>query len=189
MLLLIDNYDSFTYNLVHLFAKFYPNILVKRNDELEVDEAIALKPLAVIISPGPNEPKNAGISKELIAACALNDVPLFGVCLGHQAIAEVYGGKIVRAPYPIHGKVARCRHNGSAQFLQLPTVFNVVRYHSLIVDEKTLPAELEVTARSDDGLIMALRVKNKPIWGVQFHPESVLTEYGDIIVQNFLKIL
>jgi anthranilate synthase/aminodeoxychorismate synthase-like glutamine amidotransferase len=185
MLLLIDNYDSFTYNLYQYLAELGADVLVLRNDEISVAEAAALAPAHIVISPGPCTPREAGISRAVVAQLGPR-VPLLGVCLGHQCIGEVFGGRVVRAPEPVHGKVARIRHEGRGVFRGLTTPFEATRYHSLIIERATLPAALEITAETDDGLIMGLRHREHPIEGVQFHPESILTPVGKRLLRNFL---
>ncbi|MFG1464658.1 aminodeoxychorismate/anthranilate synthase component II [Xanthobacter sp. DSM 24535] len=184
---LIDNYDSFTYNLVHYLGELGANVTVHRNDALSVDEVLAEKPDAIVISPGPCTPTEAGICCDLIAR-ASTQVPLFGVCLGHQAIGQVFGGDVVRAPIPMHGKMSQIHHEGRSVFRGLNHSFLATRYHSLIVEQNTLPAALEVTARTDDGLIMGLAHRTLPVHGVQFHPESIASENGHALLRNFLDI-
>jgi anthranilate synthase/aminodeoxychorismate synthase-like glutamine amidotransferase len=186
MLLLIDNFDSFTYNLYQYLAELGAQVLVRRNDELTVDEAESLAPDFLVISPGPCTPREAGISSALIARLGPR-TPTLGVCLGHQCIGEVFGGRIVRAPLPVHGKPAQIHHRGSGVLAGLPSPFQATRYHSLIVERASLPSSLEVTAESDDALIMGLRHRTYPIEGVQFHPESVLTHNGKLLLRNFLQ--
>jgi anthranilate synthase component 2 len=186
MLLLIDNYDSFTYNLFHYLGELGEDVKVVRNDQIGVDEALALKPQSIVISPGPCDPDRAGICLELIKAAA-GKVPLLGVCLGHQAIGQAYGGQVVRAPVPMHGKMARIHHTGKSVFTGLEDGFEATRYHSLIVDRKTFPAELEITAETDDGLIMGLKHRTHPVHGVQFHPESIASQNGHAMLKNFLR--
>ncbi len=186
MILLIDNYDSFTYNLWHYLGELGAEVAVWRNDTLSVDEALALKPNGIVISPGPCDPDKAGICLDLIKA-AVGKVPLLGVCLGHQAIGQVFGGEVVRAPVPVHGKLAEIHHNGFGLFAGLPSPFRATRYHSLVVDRKSLPACLTVTAETGDGLIMGLQHKEFPIHGVQFHPESISSEHGHRLLRTFLE--
>ena len=186
MVLLIDNYDSFTYNLAQYFGELGCDVLVKRNDEISIDEIAALAPQYICISPGPCTPREAGISKEVALAFGQH-TPVLGVCLGHQCIAEVYGGKVVRADRLMHGKSCMIRHNGSALFSDLSNPFEAGRYHSLVVERKSFPACLEISAESGDGEIMALRHREFPVQGVQFHPESVLTLDGRKILTNFLS--
>jgi len=185
MLLMIDNYDSFTYNLVQYFAELGQEVAVFRNDELSVDQAVALAPRAVVISPGPSAPDRAGISLALIERLA-GRVPILGVCLGHQAIGQVFGGKVVRAKRVMHGKVSRVRHDGEGVFRALPAEFTATRYHSLAIERESLPACLKITAQSEDGEIMGLRHKSLAVEGVQFHPEALLTEHGHKMLQNFI---
>ena len=187
MLLLIDNYDSFTYNLVHFLGDLGAACDVRRNDQVTVDEAMGLKPDAIVLSPGPCTPNEAGICMDLIRAAAKAQVPLFGVCLGHQAIGQVFGGKVIRAPAPMHGKLSTVDHEGRGVFEDVPNHFQATRYHSLIVERESFPAELEVVARTGD-IVMGLRHKTLPIHGVQFHPESIASEHGHKILENFLKI-
>lgn len=189
MILLIDNYDSFTYNLVQYLGDLGQDVDVRRNDQITVADALALKPSGIVISPGPSDPDHAGICCDLIAASAENNVPLFGVCLGMQALGQVFGGDVVRAPEPLHGKISSIHHDGQSVFAGLPTPFAATRYHSLIVDKATLPDSLAITAHTEDGLIMGLAHKDKPIHGVQFHPESIATEHGHDMLRNFLKML
>jgi len=186
MLLLIDNYDSFTYNLAQYFGELGCDALVKRNDEISIDEIAALAPGHICISPGPCTPPQAGISKEVVLKFGRH-IPVLGVCLGHQCIAEVYGGKVVRADRLLHGKSCKVKHNESALFSDLSNPFDAGRYHSLVVERKSFPACLEITAESEDGEIMALRHREFPVQGVQFHPESVLTADGRKILTNFLS--
>ena len=185
MFLLIDNYDSFTYNLFHLVGSLGARLVVRRNDVLSVAEALAMAPQGIILSPGPCDPDRAGICLELIRAAGA--VPLLGVCLGHQAIGQVFGGKVVRAPAPMHGKLSGIEHKGQSVFEDVPSPFQATRYHSLIVDKAGFPSELEVTARTGD-IIMGLRHRTLPIHGVQFHPESIASQHGHKILENFLKI-
>ena len=188
MLLLIDNYDSFTYNLAQYFGELGCKLVIKRNDEISLDEVAALAPRHICISPGPCTPREAGISKDLVLRFAVN-VPILGVFLGQQCIAEVYGGKILRASTLMHGKSSTIRHNGNALLADLPTPFEAGRYHSLIVERSSFPRCLEIIAESDDGEIMALRHREFPVYGVQFHPESVLTRSGKKILARFLALL
>ena len=183
--LLIDNYDSFTYNLWHFLSELGADVVVHRNDKITVAESLDLKPAGIIVSPGPCDPDRAGIVLPLITAAA-GKVPVLGVCLGHQAIGQAFGGKVVRAPAPMHGKVSAIHHTGHAMFKGLPSPFNATRYHSLIVERASLPADLEITATTDDGLIMGLAHKKFPITGVQFHPESIASQFGHRILRNFL---
>ena len=187
MILLIDNYDSFTFNLVHVLGDLGARCEVVRNDALTVDQALARAPEAIVISPGPCTPSEAGICCDLIAAAA-GRIPVLGVCLGHQAIGQVFGGDVVRAALPMHGKVSPVRHGGTNGFEGLPTPFQATRYHSLIVDAATLPDTLVPTAWTEDGTIMGLRHAALPVFGVQFHPESIASEHGHAILANFLAI-
>jgi anthranilate synthase component 2 len=187
MLLLIDNYDSFTYNLAQCFGELGCDLLVKRNDEISLDEIAALTPEHICISPGPCTPREAGISKDIVLRFEAK-IPILGVCLGHQCIAEAYGGKIVRACSLVHGKSSMIRHNGSALFTDLPSSFEAGRYHSLVVERSSFPPCLEIIAESDDGEIMSLRHREFPVYGVQFHPESVLTRDGKKILAHFLAL-
>jgi len=188
MLLLIDNYDSFTYNLVHYLGELGADVVVRRNDALTVEEALALRPDGILLSPGPCDPDKAGICLPLIDAAARLRLPLMGVCLGHQAIGQAFGGDVVRAPVPMHGKVDSMFHQGKGVLKGLPSPFRATRYHSLIVERATLPSCLEVTGETADGLIMALAHRELPIHGVQFHPESIESEHGHTILQNFLSL-
>lgn len=188
MLLLIDNYDSFTYNLVHYLGELGADVQVRRNDALTVDEAMALRPDGIVLSPGPCDPDRAGICLPLIDAAAKARLPLMGVCLGHQSIGQAFGGRVIRAPVPMHGKVDNIRHEGRGVLARLPSPFRATRYHSLIVERDTLPACLEVTGETADGLIMALAHRELPIHGVQFHPESIESEHGHQILRNFLDL-
>ncbi|HEY3202385.1 MAG TPA: aminodeoxychorismate/anthranilate synthase component II [Thermoanaerobaculia bacterium] len=189
MIFVVDNYDSFTYNLVQALGKLDPDIVVARNDRFEPEEVLSRGPRAIVISPGPGRPENAGRSIAMIAAAERAGVPLLGVCLGHQAIAALHGGIVERAPAPRHGKSSRVIHDGSRLFHGLPSPFQAGRYHSLVVREEGLPAELTVTAKSEDALVMALAHRSKPVFGVQFHPESVLTPDGERLLANFVGAL
>ncbi|SEW14740.1 anthranilate synthase, component II [Cognatiyoonia koreensis] len=189
MLLLIDNYDSFTYNLVHYLGELGADVHVHRNDALNVQEAMALRPEAIVLSPGPCDPAQAGICLALTAAAAETRTPLLGVCLGHQTIGEAFGGKVVRCHEIVHGKMGTMKHTGKGLFKGLPSPFQATRYHSLTVDRDTLPDCLEITADLDDGVIMGLQHKTLPIHGVQFHPESIRSEHGHQMLQNFLDML
>ncbi|GAN71404.1 anthranilate synthase component II [Acetobacter syzygii] len=185
MILLIDNYDSFTFNLVHYLGELGEECDVRRNDTLSVEDALALAPDAIVLSPGPCSPNEAGICCDLIAAAAGN-VPVFGVCLGHQSIGQVFGATVVRSPTPMHGKISPVFHNGTDVFEGLPSPFNATRYHSLTLEPASIPEELEVTAWTADGVIMGVRHKTFPISGVQFHPESIASEHGHDLLRNFL---
>jgi anthranilate synthase component 2 len=187
MLLLIDNYDSFTYNLYHFLGELGATIEVWRNDSISVEDALALKPTGIVISPGPCDPDRAGICLELIARAAGN-TPILGVCLGHQAIGQAYGARVVRAPSPMHGKLSPVFHEGESVFAGLPSPLTATRYHSLTLEPESLPDCLQVTARTEDGVIMGLCHKELPLHGVQFHPESIASEQGHALLDNFLKI-
>ena len=187
MILLIDNYDSFTYNLFHFLGELGDEVRVERNDALSAEAALALKPQGIVLSPGPCTPNEAGICLDLIEAAA-GRIPLFGVCLGHQAMGQAFGGDVIRAPAPMHGKVSPVLHNGTGVFAGLPSPFNATRYHSLTVDPDTLPDCLEVTAWTEDGVIMGLQHKTLAVHGVQFHPESIASEHGHQILKNFLDL-
>ena len=188
MILLIDNYDSFTFNLVHFLGELGAVCDVRRNDTLSVAAALALKPEAVVISPGPCTPNEAGICLDLIRA-APPDLPILGVCLGHQAIGQAFGASVVRAPVPMHGKTSRISHDGRDLFAGLPNPFAATRYHSLTVAEDSLPPSLLATAHSEDGLLMGLRHRARPVFGVQFHPESIASVGGHEILANFLAVI
>lgn len=187
MLLLIDNYDSFTYNLVHFLGELGAEVTVRRNDALTADEALKMNVKGIVLSPGPRDPDQAGICLELVEKAA-GKLPLLGVCLGHQSIGQVFGGKVVRAPLPMHGKVSQISHKGVGLFEGLPNPVTATRYHSLVVERESLPDCLEITAECDQGLIMGLQHRELPIHGVQFHPESIATEHGHALLANFLKI-
>lgn len=188
MLLLIDNYDSFTYNLVHYLGELGADVVVHRNDALDVQAAMALRPEAIVLSPGPCDPAQAGICLALTAAAAETRTPLLGVCLGHQTIGQAFGGKVVRCHEIVHGKMGAMHHEGKGVFAGLPSPFNATRYHSLVVERETLPDCLEITAWLEDGTIMGLRHRERPIEGVQFHPESIASEHGHQILRNFLDM-
>jgi len=188
MILLIDNYDSFTFNLVHFLGDLGAQCVVKRNDALSPEEALAMQPEAIVLSPGPCTPNEAGICLALIAAAA-GRIPIFGVCLGHQAIGQAFGGDVIRAPIPVHGKTSPVHHAGTDIFADLPDPFTATRYHSLIVDAQTLPDTLEATAWTEQKIIMGMRHKTLPVFGVQFHPESIATSHGHEILENFLNIV
>ncbi len=187
MLLLIDNYDSFTYNLVHYLGELGAESVVVRNDKITVDEVMANKPKAIVLSPGPCTPNEAGVCLDLIKAAGPT-IPLLGVCLGHQAIGQTYGGKVIRAPQPMHGKLSTITNTGEGLFKGLPKSFEITRYHSLIVERATLPDCLKITAETDDGLIMGLQHKTHPVHGVQFHPESIASQQGHALLANFLDL-
>jgi anthranilate synthase/aminodeoxychorismate synthase-like glutamine amidotransferase len=186
MILLIDNYDSFTWNLYHFLGDLGAVVEVRRNDTLLVAEVLALRPEAVLLSPGPCTPNEAGICLPLIAAAAKARLPLMGVCLGHQAIGQAFGARVTRAPEPVHGKVWEMTHRGTDLFAGLPSPFRATRYHSLIVED--LPPELEATARTPEGLVMGMAHRDLPLWGVQFHPESIASEHGHALLRNFLAL-
>ena len=188
MLLLIDNYDSFTYNLVHYLGELGADVVVRRNDALDVQEAMSMGAEAIVLSPGPCDPAQAGICLALTAAAAETKTPLLGVCLGHQTIGEAFGGKVVRCHEIVHGKMGQMHHSGKGLFANLPSPFAATRYHSLVVERESLPDCLEVTAWLDDGTIMGLQHKTLPIHGVQFHPESIRSEHGHQLLKNFLEI-
>jgi anthranilate synthase component 2 len=188
MILVIDNYDSFTFNLVHYLLELGAETHVVRNDALTVTEAMALQPQAILLSPGPCTPNEAGICLDLIGAAAAARLPLFGVCLGHQSLGQAFGGTVLRAPQVMHGKTSPMAHDGTGVFAGLPSPFNATRYHSLIVREDDLPDCLIVNARSPDGLIMGMRHRELPLHGVQFHPESIATEHGHALIANFLRL-
>ncbi len=187
MVFVLDNYDSFTYNLVQMLGESTRDIVVRRNDAVSVDEVRSLNPSAVVISPGPCTPDDAGISVPLVAAMK-DACPILGVCLGHQSIAAAFGGRIVRARTPVHGKVSAVRHDGRTIFRGVPDAFTATRYHSLVVEEAGLPDCLEVSARTEDGTVMGVRHRTYPVEGIQFHPESVLTTEGKRILLNFLSL-
>ncbi len=187
MFLLVDNYDSFTYNLYHFLGELGARITVKRNDALTADEALEMEPQGIILSPGPCDPDQAGICLELVAKAA-GRLPLLGVCLGHQAIGQAFGGRVVRAPHPMHGKLSPIRHEAEGVFEGLPSPLSATRYHSLTVERDSLPDSLEVTAETEDGTIMGLKHRELPVHGVQFHPESIASEHGHALLHNFLAI-
>ncbi len=187
MLTLIDNYDSFTYNLVHFLGELGAPCRVYRNDEVSVDRVLEEGPRAIVLSPGPCTPNEGGICLELVKRAA-PDVPLLGVCLGHQAIGQAFGGKVVQAPTLMHGKLSTIRNTGAGLFNGLPSEFEATRYHSLTVDRETLPTCLEITAETDDGVIMGLQHKTHPLHGVQFHPESIASQHGHALLANFLDL-
>lgn len=188
MILVIDNYDSFTYNLVQYIGTINPNLQVHRNDQITIDGIKNISPEKIVISPGPGKPESAGLSIEIVEKFGAK-IPILGICLGHQAIAVAFGAKVGPANEIVHGKTSKITHSGSDIFRKIPSAFQATRYHSLVVHEDTFPVEsLKITARTDDGLIMALEHKEFPIYGLQFHPESVVTEYGMQMVKNFLKV-
>ena len=186
MLLLIDNYDSFTWNLVHYLGELGADVRVLRNDALDVQQAMGMRPEAIVLSPGPCDPAQAGICLPLTAAAAEAGIPLLGVCLGHQTIGQAFGGRVIRCHEIVHGKMGTMHHEGRGVFAGLPSPFAATRYHSLIVERATLPDSLEITAWLEDGTIMGLRHREKPIEGVQFHPESIASEHGHTLLRNFL---
>ena len=187
MLLMIDNYDSFTYNLVQYFGELGQDLKVYRNNKITISEIEKMHPDRIVVSPGPCTPKEAGVSIEVIRHFA-GKIPILGVCLGHQSIGEAFGGDVIRAPYLMHGKTSMIHHDGKTIFAGLPNPFEATRYHSLIIKRETLPSVLEVTAWTDDGIIMGVRHKQFKIEGVQFHPESILTNVGKDLLRNFLKL-
>ncbi len=187
MILLIDNYDSFTFNLVHFLGDLGVRCTVRRNDAISVEDALALAPEAIVLSPGPCTPDQAGICLDLISAAA-GRIPLLGVCLGHQAIGQAFGGRVIRADKPMHGKLSAVRHDGTGLFAGLPSPFQATRYHSLVVQPGTLPDALVPSAWTEDGTIMGLRHRTLPLFGVQFHPESIASEHGHDILANFLAL-
>jgi anthranilate synthase component 2 len=188
MLLLIDNYDSFTFNLFHYLGELGAEVVVRRNDEISADEALSMQPMGIVFSPGPCTPNEAGICLNLIRR-ADGRVPILGVCLGHQAIGQAYGGHIVRAPEPMHGKLSRIRHGGKSVFRGLNNDFQATRYHSLTIAPQSIPQSLEVTAETDDNVVMGVMHRHHPVHGVQFHPESIASENGHAVLQNFLNIV
>ena len=187
MIVLIDNYDSFAFNLVHYFGELGAQVEVHRNDKVTTGAVMAADPDAIVLSPGPCTPKEAGICLDLIAT-ASSSVPILGVCLGHQAIGDAFGGKVVRAPVPVHGKLSEIRHRGAGVFRGINAPFKATRYHSLVVERDTVPSELTVTAETDDGLVMGLAHSRLPVHGVQFHPESIASQHGHLMLKNFLEI-
>lgn len=187
MITLIDNYDSFTYNLVHYFGELGAAVVVHRNDQIGVGQVLGSNPEAIVISPGPCDPDQAGICLELIAAAGTR-FPILGVCLGHQALGQAYGGNVIRAPTPMHGKVSLIRHDGSGIFKDLPSPFEATRYHSLILDRASVPADFAISAETEDGLVMGIAHKHAPLFGVQFHPESIATAHGHRLLENFLTV-
>jgi len=187
MIVLIDNYDSFTFNLFHYLGGLGADVLVYRNDKIAADRIIAMDPDAVVLSPGPCTPNDAGICLDLIAKAAAS-IPVLGVCLGHQAIGQAFGGSVVRAPVPVHGKLSEILHEGDGVFRGINGPFKATRYHSLVVERASLPGDLAVTAETDDRLIMGLAHRTLPVHGVQFHPESIASEHGHLILRNFLDV-
>jgi anthranilate synthase component 2 len=187
MIVLIDNYDSFTFNLYHFLGDLGVEVVVHRNDKVSVGQVVSSRPQAIVLSPGPCTPNDAGICLDLIAEASY-DIPILGVCLGHQAIGQAFGGKVVRAPVLMHGKLSKIRHEGEGLFDQIPEAFEATRYHSLIVERDSLPDCLTVTAETDDGLIMGLAHRDRTVHGVQFHPESIASEHGHKLLKNFLEL-
>jgi anthranilate synthase component II len=187
MIILIDNYDSFTYNLVHYLGELGADVRVHRNDQITVSEVLAAKPEAIVISPGPGTPDSAGICLDLVTKAA-GSVPVFGVCLGHQCIGQAFGGKVVLAPEMMHGKLSAIRHRGKGVFRDLKDGFEATRYHSLMIERSSVPDSLEITAETDDGVIMGLQHKTLSLHGVQFHPESIASQHGHDILRNFLEL-
>jgi anthranilate synthase component 2 len=188
MVILIDNYDSFTYNLLHYIEELGSHVEVYRNDDLSADEVISKKPNSIVISPGPCDPDKAGISLQLVKLAAERSIPLLGVCLGHQSIAQAFGGKVIKGDVPVHGKTSQIFHQQEGVFADIKSPFTATRYHSLIVERKSLPDCFKVTAEVEDGTIMGLEHKKYPLHGVQFHPESIASEHGHKILENFLKL-
>ncbi len=186
MILILDNYDSFTYNLVQYIGTLYPDLTAYRNDRIAIEDIRDLRPEKIVISPGPGRPEEAGISVALIRSLG-KEIPILGICLGHQAVAVAYDGQVIRAPAILHGKTSQILHNGNFLFDEIPTPFEATRYHSLIVDKTNLPGCLQVTAETEDDIIMALQHKNYPVHGVQFHPESIVTKYGMQLIKNFIE--
>ena len=188
MFILIDNYDSFTYNLLHFMGELGAEVVVHRNDKVTVEAVMAANPTGMVLSPGPCDPDRAGICLDLVMAAAATELPLLGVCLGHQTIGQAFGGQVVRAPVPMHGKISAMRHDGTGVFEALTNPFEATRYHSLMIARDSVPAALTVTAETDDGLVMGLRHKTLPIHGVQFHPESIASQNGHRLLANFLAL-
>ena len=189
MILLIDNYDSFTYNLVHYVSELGTEVIVKRNDKITVTQALELNPSGILLSPGPCDPDKAGICLDLVGAASSLRIPLLGVCLGHQTIGQYFGGQVIKCHEIVHGKLGIIKHDNSFLFEGLPSPIEATRYHSLIVNRSTLPKELAVTAETEDGIIIGLSHKKLPIHGVQFHPESIASQYGHDILRNFINML
>ena len=187
MYLLIDNYDSFTYNLFHFLGELGAEVEVRRNDQVTPQEALDMHPQGIVVSPGPCDPDRAGICLELIEKAA-GVVPLLGVCLGHQAVGQAFGGKVVRGPAPMHGKLSAIKHDGGGVFADLPTPLTATRYHSLVVERDSLPDCLALTAETEDGIVMGVQHRELPIYGVQFHPESIASEHGHALLGNFLRL-
>ena len=186
-ILIIDNYDSFTYNLVQQIGSFVDEIIVKRNDKISIDEINDLNPDKIVISPGPGNPEDSGVSLDVIKILGIQ-IPVLGVCLGHQGIGYSFGGKIVNAPYLMHGKVSNIHHNGKTIYKNLEQGFSAGRYHSLVIEKESMPDELDITSQTEDGIVMGVRHKNFPIEGIQFHPESILTKVGDQIIKNWISL-
>lgn len=188
MIFLLDNYDSFTYNLVHYVEELGQKVKVERNDKISIEQVLKLNPEKIIISPGPCNPDKAGISLELVKLAAENKIPLLGVCLGHQAIAQAFGGKVIRDKIPNHGKIFSVKHTTENIYNNIKNPFNATRYHSLIVEKKSLPPVFNITAETEDGTIMGIEHKELPIFGMQYHPESIATEHGHDLIRNFLEL-
>ena len=188
MFVLIDNYDSFTYNLLHFMGELGAEVVVHRNDKVTVEAVMAANPNGIVLSPGPCDPDRAGICLDLVMAAAAAELPLLGVCLGHQTIGQAFGGRVVRAPVPMHGKISTMRHDGTGVFKGLTNPFEATRYHSLMIARDSVPAALTVTTETDDGLVMGLRHNTLPIHGVQFHPESIASQNGHRLLANFLAL-
>jgi anthranilate synthase/aminodeoxychorismate synthase-like glutamine amidotransferase len=188
MILVLDNYDSFTYNLVQYLGELGVDLQVRRNDEISIEQIRALKPERILVSPGPCSPRESGLSNDVIRTFAEEGIPIFGVCLGHQCIGHTFGAEVVVNYRMMHGKTSPIKHNGKDLFAEMPNPFDATRYHSLVIKRDTLPEVLEITAETDEGEIMGVKHKTLPIWGVQFHPESILTESGRTILKNFLKL-
>ena len=188
MVLVIDNYDSFTYNLVQYLGEMQVDLQVRRNDEVTLDQIRALQPARILVSPGPCSPRESGLSNDIIRTFSQEGIPIFGVCLGHQCIGHTFGGNVIVNYRMMHGKTSPIKHNGKDLFADMPNPFAATRYHSLVIERKSLPDCLEITAETEEGEIMGVKHKTLPIWGVQFHPESILTESGRTILQNFLKL-
>jgi len=187
MIVLIDNYDSFTFNLFHYLGSLGADLIVHRNDKISTAQVLAMEPEAIVLSPGPCTPDQAGICLDLVAKASAS-IPILGVCLGHQAVGQAFGGKIVRAPAPLHGKLSEIQHNGASIFRGINSTFKATRYHSLVVERASMPAELMITAQTSDGLVMGLMHESLPVHGVQFHPESIASEHGHLMLKNFLDI-
>ena len=188
MIVLIDNYDSFTYNLVHYFGELGTKVIVKRNDAITALDVMKMKPRAIVISPGPCDPDKSGVCLDLIKKNN-GKIPLLGICLGHQAIGQAYGGKIIKAPKPMHGKISKIKHNNKELLKKIENPFHATRYHSLIIEKRTLPSCFDIAAETDNSLIMAITHKTQRVYGLQFHPESIATDHGHKILKNFLQII